>query len=68
MSDLRRWGLGFERNSTYTNIPGIDDILVQAGLNVTYQPNDYRYTWPIPASEMQVNPQLTGQQNPGYRK
>lgn len=66
MSDLRRWGLGFERNSTYTNVPGIDDILVDAGLKVVYQPNDYRYTWPIPASEIQVNPHLQGQQNPGY--
>jgi len=67
MSDLRRWGLGFSRTDVnYTNYPQAGAITTVAGARVTYQPNDYRYTWPIPAAEIQVNPQLAGQQNPGY--
>ena len=27
---------------------------------------DSLYTWPIPKTEMDANPQLAGQQNPGY--
>ena len=27
---------------------------------------DTRAIWPIPKAEMDVNPQLKGQQNPGY--
>lgn len=66
MSDLRRWGLGFTRSGEYPLNPAINDIIVKAGTTVQYQPNDYRYVWPIPATEMQVNPHLAGQQNPGY--
>ena len=32
----------------------------------TFSADDYRFTWPIPQAEMDVNPQLRGQQNPGY--
>ncbi|MBB5283830.1 hypothetical protein HNQ92_001956 [Rhabdobacter roseus] len=28
--------------------------------------SDFRFLWPIPASEISVNPTLAGQQNPGY--
>lgn len=66
MSDLRRWGVGFSRSGSYPTNPSVENLVVKAGTNVQYQPNDYRYTWPIPASEIQVNPQLAGQQNPGY--
>lgn len=66
MSDLRRWGLGFARSGEYPTNPSVNDIIVKAGTNVQYQPNDYRYVWPIPAAEIQVNPHLAGQQNPGY--
>ncbi|MDE7125007.1 MAG: RagB/SusD family nutrient uptake outer membrane protein, partial [Muribaculaceae bacterium] len=72
MSDLKRWGIGFTRNINY---PAIDQIAgnpdpLKNALNplgaLSYEPNDYHYTWPIPASEMDINPQLEGQQNPGY--
>lgn len=66
MSDLRRWGLGFTRSGEYPTNPSVNNIIVKAGTNVQYQPNDYRYVWPIPAAEIQVNPHLAGQQNPGY--
>ena len=67
MSDLRRWGIGFTRTvDNYVDYPGLAENTVVAGRGVTYQPNDYRYTWPIPSAEIQVNPHMTGQQNPGY--
>ena len=66
MSDLRRWNLGFSRDLDHPENPAIRDIIVPASGLVVYVPGDYRYTWPIPSDEMSVNPQLKGQQNPGY--
>lgn len=70
MSDLRRWGLGFTRVANFSAIGSIfadtEDYIATRFNNVSYQPGDYRYVWPIPYREMSVNPQLTGQQNPGY--
>lgn len=66
MSDLRRWNQGFSRDLQHPENPAIEGILVPAGGLVVYQPGDYRYTWPIPSDEISVNPQLKGQQNPGY--
>lgn len=71
MSDLRRWKVGFERADgiDYSNVgykDGIDQILTAAGLDVAYTTTDHRYTWPIPGTEITSNPQMVGQQNPGY--
>lgn len=66
LSDLRRWNLGFTRNGNYPRNPEVENIFVTSGKNISYQAGDYRFVWPIPATEMQSNPQLAGQQNPGY--
>ncbi|MBQ4345042.1 MAG: RagB/SusD family nutrient uptake outer membrane protein [Muribaculaceae bacterium] len=66
MSDLRRWGIGFRRSATHPENPAIEDVLVVAGKDVSYAAGDHRFVWPIPSSEMETNPQLEGQQNPGY--
>lgn len=74
LSDLRRWGQGFTREAGFDVFMGgpleplayIMDVITTAGNNLTYQPDDYRFVWPIPTREMQVNPQLAGQQNPRY--
>ena len=67
MSDLRRWKVGFNRaDVNYLAYPQAGDITVAAGRSVVYQPDDHRYVWPIPSAELQVNPQMAGQQNPGY--
>ena len=66
MSDLRRWGQGFQRDGSYPANPALEEIFVVAGLQVQYIANDHRYVWPIPTTEMENNPQLKGQQNPGY--
>ena len=65
MSDLRRWHLGFSRSIDYPLNPGVA-ALVKPSSRVSYQPDDYRYVWPIPSTEIQVNPQMAGQQNRGY--
>ncbi len=67
MSDLRRWGLGFQRSaSQYTEVFATEDVTVLAGRTMKYGNDDYRFTWPIPRTEMDSNPNLKGQQNPGY--
>lgn len=71
ISDLKRWGIGFTRtcdygsyDSWYDNLA--NDLLTVEGRNLSYSANDYRYVWPIPMAEIEVNPQLVGEQNPGY--
>lgn len=66
MSDLRRWNQGFERDASYPINPDIVDGFVSAGKGLTYAAGDHRFVWPIPATEIQSNPQLDGQQNSGY--
>ena len=66
MSDLRRWGIGFQRNPDHPENPAINNIIVPNGRNLSYPAGDYRLVWPIPSAEMETNPQLAGQQNPGY--
>ncbi|MCM1347999.1 MAG: RagB/SusD family nutrient uptake outer membrane protein [Firmicutes bacterium] len=70
ISDLRRWGLGFKRDNSYENLGSgytpLPNLFISSDVSVVYQANDYRYTWPIPADEFDVNKQITGQQNPGY--
>lgn len=69
ISDLRRWKQGFTRSVDYSAYPQYEDVpgvTVVASREVSYTDNDHRYVWPIPANELQTNPQLAGQQNPGY--
>lgn len=66
MSDLRRLGQGFTRYASHDENPALDNVVVKTGAAMTYAANDYRLTWPIPKDEMDANPNLKGQQNPGY--
>lgn len=67
MSDLRRWNLGFQRYPNYDYVnPALNGVVVAAGREMTYANDDYRFTWPIPKTEMDSNPNLKGQQNAGY--
>ena len=66
LSDLRRWGKEFTRNIDYSNVnPSLNGVIVSLG-NVHYAADDRRFVWPIPSTEIENNPQLVGQQNPGY--
>ena len=68
MSDLRRWNESFVRTCDFSLIgaPGINDIVDPAYVGVRYNQGANMFIWPIPYDEMAVNPQLEGQQNPGY--
>lgn len=68
ISDLRRWHQGFNRENgaNYDLTPEVSTLLTPAGLEVAYTEDDHRYTWPIPSREIQTNPQMAAQQNPGY--
>lgn len=65
LSDLRRWNVEFTRNIDYSLNAGLNGVIVALG-NVHYASDDRRYVWPIPSTEIENNPQLVGQQNPGY--
>ena len=69
MSDLRRWKQGFTRQANYTELgcePVLNSFIQPNSNNVSYASGYYMYVWPIPQAEMDVNPQLRGQQNRGY--
>lgn len=67
MSDLRRWGLPMERSGKFQGqLSVIEPYLWASTANMDYPVGDRRFTWPIPKSELEVNPQMAGQQNPGY--
>ncbi len=66
MSDIRRLGRGFQREAEHPENTDLVNVIVRAGLNLSYSATDYRLTWPIPKEEMDANPNLAGQQNPGY--
>lgn len=67
MSDLRRWGLGFERTAlNYSEEYADAATIVGVKYLIEYPAGNYKFVWPIPAKEIAVNPQLKYQQNPGY--
>ena len=68
MSDLRRWNGSFVRTCDFSLIgaPGINDIDAPANVGERYNQGANMFIRPIPYDEMAVNPQLEGQQNPGY--
>ena len=66
LTDLRRWNLGFQRGVKHPENPAIESILAVNGKGLKYEAGDYRLVWPIPSAEIQTNPQMKGQQNPGY--
>jgi hypothetical protein len=66
MSDLRRWNEGFTRYPDHIENSSLNNVIVAAGRELTYEAGDHRFTWPIPKTEMDSNPNMKGQQNPGY--
>lgn len=65
--DLKRWGEGLKR---VKNMDDIQDITYnsEGGQELSIAADDYRWLWPIPQSEIDANPQIKEQQNPGYTK
>lgn len=63
IADLKRWNIGCKRSDAFD---GQNDVIVENFRNLEYKAGDYRLTWPIPQHELDSNPQIAGQQNPGY--
>ena len=65
MMDLKRWGKGVKRGQ-----PQSKGLVLFPGQTTTdgldRPADDQRMVWPIPKGEIDSNPQLAGQQNPGY--
>lgn len=63
--DLRRWGMPMERHDHQT-LKGNYDFLTKDFLNTKIPANHYKMVWAIPYRDLQTNPNLKGQQNPGW--
>ena len=64
LGDLKRWHLGFTRSE------GKDPSLLMQGENYatcTRPADDPLFLWPIPTSELEANPNMKDEQNPGYK-
>lgn len=64
MNDLKRKHKGFQRSKgqkTGLVINKIGNVHL-----LKYEADDYRFVWPIPQGEIDTNPQIKSQQNPGY--
>lgn len=63
--DLKRYGQGFARSAAQNT-----NIITNAGSTQTElfsaSASDFRWLWPIPQAEIDSNPQIAEQQNPGY--
>ena len=63
--DLKRYGEGFVRTGAQNA-----EIITGAGSELTEMMNcsasNFRWLWPIPQAEIDSNPQISEQQNPGY--
>lgn len=62
-ADLKRWNIGCTRSDAFE---GNNIVTIPAFRNLSYEAGDYRLTWPIPQHEMDINPNIQGQQNAGY--
>ncbi len=63
MTDLKRWNVGFTRGEMQYDT---STWLYSLNAAMSYDADDHRFVWPIPQSELDANPQIKGQQNPGY--
>lgn len=65
LTDLKRWKMGVKRTASQN-----PDLILFPGQETTEKLNkpadDYRMVWPIPKIEIDANPQIKQQQNPGY--
>ena len=43
-----------------------DELSYNLGLNMQVSASNNQWLWPIPQEEMDANPQIQEQQNPGY--
>lgn len=63
LPDVKRWNIDIKRGEAQI---GAESLIIQESKDLMIPANDYQLVWPIPQHEMDTNPQLAGQQNPGY--
>lgn len=66
LTDLKRWGMGVKRENSVQDQNLVLYPSAETTTGLSKNADDPRMLWPIPKAEMDVNPQLKGQQNPGY--
>ena len=59
--DIRRYDLGVSRGEAQ-----VATAALARNYNLSRTATDPRFVWPIPQEEILSNPQMAGQQNPGY--
>ncbi|HEU0226497.1 MAG TPA: RagB/SusD family nutrient uptake outer membrane protein [Arachidicoccus soli] len=63
LDDLKRWNMGFTRKDPQN----INIIVTGADFNTkTVAAGADKFVWGIPANDMTINPNLKGEQNPGW--
>ncbi len=63
--DLKRWHLGFTRRAPQ-NLNILQVTPPDQFYALSKPADDDKFTWPIPVNDITVNPNLAGQQNPGW--
>ncbi|MCI1779108.1 MAG: RagB/SusD family nutrient uptake outer membrane protein [Bacteroidales bacterium] len=61
-TDLKRWGDGFTRTKAQD-----ESIIASPATDLTISSDNFRFLLPIPQDEIDANPQIKNQQNPGYQ-
>ncbi len=64
-TDLKRWNQGMTRSEAQDKNLVIDANSTYTEL-LSREAGDPFFVWPIPQAEIDANPQIRGQQNPGY--
>ena len=59
--DLKRYGEEFRRQT-----PQSVQLSYELALDLNIKTDNIRWVWPIPKAEIDANPQIKNQQNPGY--
>lgn len=67
MTCLKRWGKGYEGREAQPQAVNKNYVNTGANYDQKSMPaDDVHWVWPIPSYEVRVNPNLEGEQNPGY--
>lgn len=61
LSDLKRYGEGFRRQT-----PQSAQLSYELAMDLNVNSDHTRWLWAIPKTEIDANPQIKSQQNPGY--
>lgn len=62
--DLKRWGDPVQRAAIQADASAL--MYEHSSVTATFMPGDTRFIWPIPQAELDANPNMDGEQNPGY--